>query len=148
MKQALLHLMWSLVLSLLAACTCPPGTANCDGECTVLTESAEHCGACGERCLGGALCIDGECVGGAPRGARTCSDDSACLNSSYCDGVERCIGGHCRTTGVIECDDGVACTRERCDEASRQCVSTPSDTLCPDGQRCTALDGASSTGCE
>jgi hypothetical protein len=39
------------------------------------------------------------------------------------------------------CDDGVACTRDSCDPASKACVHTPDDGLCGQGQRCDPAQG-------
>jgi hypothetical protein len=39
---------------------CTPEETNCGGECAVLDEDADHCGACGHSCLGGS-CNTGTC---------------------------------------------------------------------------------------
>ena len=144
MKRVLLA--WGLVLSALG-CTCPPGTADCDGDCVTLDEDELHCGGCGIQCRGGARCFDGTCVGEAPTN-RPCSRDDDCSNDVYCDGRERCLAGYCwPPTAPVACDDGVSCTTDRCDEETRQCVATAFDGRCPAGERCIDLDGTSESGC-
>ncbi|NIS35267.1 MAG: hypothetical protein GWO04_37355, partial [Actinobacteria bacterium] len=51
--------LWSALVVLAAACTCPPGTADCDGDCVSLETDEDHCGACGSVCGGGGLCREG-----------------------------------------------------------------------------------------
>jgi hypothetical protein len=54
-------------------------------------------------------------------------------------------GVGCEAGTAVACanEDGIACTVESCDEATQQCISTPSSDECPTGQFCT--DGV---GCE
>jgi hypothetical protein len=47
--------------------------------------------------------------------------------------------GTCR--GDAECDDGIACTRDGCDPASRTCAHRPDDALCTPPQLCGAALG-------
>jgi hypothetical protein len=55
-------------------------------------------------------------------------DDSQCQNGIYCDGVERCdLKLGCRLDEPITCSDGVACTINTCDEATKGCLSEPRD---------------------
>jgi hypothetical protein len=39
-------------------------------------------------------------------------------------------------TSDAQCDDGVACTDDRCDLATGMCTHTPDNTLCPSGFAC------------
>lgn len=41
--------------------TCRFGLPTCDGECVDLSEDARHCGACGNRCAAGSVCVQGQC---------------------------------------------------------------------------------------
>ncbi len=37
---------------------CADGLSRCNGECVELQANAEHCGACGEACEEGQLCVE------------------------------------------------------------------------------------------
>ena len=84
--------------------------------------------------------------GGTPDGAPAdsavfaiCEDDEDCDNDVYCDGQERCEGGQCERGLPVQCDDGLECTQDRCNEAARDCESVVPDE---DG------DGYPSAACE
>jgi hypothetical protein len=61
---------------------------------------------------GGTLCPDG--------GSEVCDD------GIFCTGVERCVAGTCQREPV-RCDDGIACSVDRCDRALDRCVSSAPD---------------------
>jgi hypothetical protein len=42
-------------------CVCPSDLATCGGGCVDLATDESHCGACGEACDTGAMCISGVC---------------------------------------------------------------------------------------
>ncbi len=67
--------------------------------------------------------------------------DTLCDNGQFCDGSETCdaILG-CQAGTPVNCDDGVACTNDACDEVGNVCVSTPSDTLCDNGLYCDGVE--------
>ncbi len=65
-----------------------------------------------------------------------CRADVDCANGAFCDGLERCVGGECQPGVVPDCDDGLDCTRDSCDEAARQCAHFADDALCSDGDSC------------
>ncbi len=71
-----------------------------------------------------------------------------CSDGLWCNGVERCqplLG--CRPGNPEPIDDGIECTRDRCDEDSDSVVHEPGDDLCHDGSECT-LDRCDATaGC-
>lgn len=56
--------------------------------------------------------------------AGTCASDSECSNASVCDGQERCEAGRCVAGAALRCDDGVACTADRCDPTAG-CMHPP-----------------------
>ncbi len=67
-------------------------------------------------------------------------DDNLCQNGQYCDGVESCDANlGCQDGTDPNCDDGIACTIDTCDEAADQCDHTPDNSSCSNGQFC---DGA------
>lgn len=77
--------------------------ATCDGKCVDLETSEEHCGECGNSCLGGpnatGECIAGDCVSGCAAGY--VEDQGACKNllGTYESYPAQCPG--CSTPNVI-----------------------------------------------
>ena len=71
--------------------------------------------------------------------AGPCTLDEECDDGNPCNGTETCEAGACvRLDTPPDCDDGVACTVDRCVAALGGCVHTPTDD---DG------DGSASTEC-
>ncbi|MFO0550608.1 MAG: lysyl oxidase family protein [Polyangiaceae bacterium] len=60
--------------------------------------------------------------------AASCSDDSEtntppkCGDDLFCNGVERLIDNTCVKLAEDPCDDGVECTTDSCDEATKTCA--------------------------
>ncbi len=77
-----------------------------------------------------------------------CTGDTDCDDGLVCNGIERCQAGTCAPGTMPICDDGIACTHDRCLEPSSgtapMCDAVPDDSLCPSGQSCGAT-GCSST---
>lgn len=105
--------------------TCSP--ANCDDQvgCTV------------DRCLDGicdnsaddALCeSDHRCDPVAGCVPTACAKDEDCDNGNSCDGVETCVGSRCQAGEPIKCDDGIACTIDRCEAG--KCSHEADDSAC------------------
>jgi len=70
-------------------------------------------------------------MGGVDFGMPECMADADCDDGAYCNGPERCIEGVCAAAeSEVSCDDGVACTVDRCDEGSDSCTATPDDGMC------------------
>lgn len=121
-----------LWMGLLAACgtekepeenECGAGRTLCGSVCVDLASSRTDCGACGNACAEGEVCIDSECTSVCETGRTFC--DGACVDldtdpencgacGNVCDQV--CQDGECR----IECSDG----KTDCDGA---CVDLGSD---------------------
>jgi hypothetical protein len=92
----------------------------------------------------GFLIDDVQVVGSTP-----CTTDAQCDDGAYCNGAEKCVGGTCQAGTAINCDDGVACTADSCNESTDACVHTPNDTLCSDGNACNGAEVCSATtGCQ
>lgn len=97
-------------------------------------------GRCGEReleCDDGVSCtVDfieetaGACAH-EPLDER-CDDGMFCTGREFCSPEDGCLAGE-----PPECDDGVACTDDRCDDAAAACVSEAVHGLCDDGIECT-----------
>lgn len=89
--------------------SCPAGTSACDGVCTQLASDPDHCGACGKKCQGGALCSAGQCV--CPAGSSLC--DGICVtlssDSQNCGSCGKdCGSGVCKS-GQCDCQGGLSC---------------------------------------
>ncbi len=58
--------------------------------------------------------------------AHECTTAAECSNGLFCDGEETCTHGVCGH-GPTGCDDHIACTTDRCDEAMRACTHRAPD---------------------
>ena len=159
-KSTLLTTLWSLTLSCLVLYACDgdggapsgsvynspcslEGEAICNDKCVDTRSDPEHCGACGEACPSGFLCVNGDCERGgcgAQEGERIC--DGACVDlntdGQHCGACNvtcaegaRCEGGDCLcATGLTECID--SCVNLEVDRA--HCGACFND--CASGQDC------------
>jgi len=68
-------------------------------------------------------------------------NDASCDNGLYCDGSESCnaISG-CQSGTPVNCNDGVTCTVDSCNEAADTCSNIPDNTACGDGLFCTGVE--------
>jgi hypothetical protein len=82
-------------------------------------------------------CGDDGSIGG-DAGATPCSTNADCDDGLPCNGEEVCSEAFCVQGSPLLCDDGMACTRDRCIDSRGGCVHDPEDL---DG------DGAASTDC-
>jgi hypothetical protein len=118
-----------------AACdTCSCGARECSGCARCIHPGvAEICDGIDNNC---ALGIDEEPVASV-----------SCLDVYYCNGLEYCSGGACQPGTPMNCDDGVDCTLDSCDEATDSCDHAPDDARCSDdlwcngAERCDPLAG-------
>jgi len=77
-----------------------------------------------------------------------CDTDAYCDDGSFCNGVETCSNGKCMGGMPLDCDDGVNCTVDDCDEAMQKCVHTPDHHICDDRLFCNGLESCdANTGC-
>lgn len=58
--------------------------------------------------------------------ARACFTDPDCDDGIWCNGVESCVEGLCSRTART-CDDGIACTRDFCNENMHACIAQAPD---------------------
>lgn len=138
-------------LGLLAALACAGCTIESHLACETVADCDDGVFCNGsERCSGGA-CAPGTppCTGEGPACADTSCDEDArtcrtillpsrCDDADACNGVERCdarLG--CVATSPPVCDDGLACTTDRCDPIA----GCTHDALDEDG------DGAAAIAC-
>ena len=103
-------------------------------------------GECGD----GTVDAGEDCDVGAANGATTCgcqadctyaSAGTSCADGEFCNGEETCDGAGACQAGTAECDDGVGCTDDSCDEVNDTCINAANDAYCPDdGQFCTGIE--------
>ncbi len=129
--------------------TGPPPSCQSDGDCDdgLFCNGAETCnllsGACeagtAPNCDDGVSCTDDSCNEGTDSCDNT-PNDGLCDNGLFCDGSETCSASlGCQAGAAPNCDDGVACTNDSCNEGSDQCDNVPDNGLCDNGLFC---DGA------
>jgi hypothetical protein len=62
--------------------------------------------------------------------------DAICDDGVWCNGEERCdVKAGC-VGSSRDCNDGIACTADSCDEGKKQCAHAPDDMACPISQAC------------
>ncbi len=145
---------------------CQSGTApDCDDSvvCTtdLCNEGTDTCdntpddGGCddGQFCNGAETCHAtlGCQAGGDPcpgqlcdEGSNSCFDcqiNGDCSDGIFCNGEEQCVAGSCQAGSAVNCDDGVGCTDDSCNEATDSCDNTANNANCDNGLWC---DGAES----
>jgi cysteine-rich repeat protein len=131
---------------------CPAGTVCNEG-----TDMCDPVTACGDGILDpGEDCDDGNQLDGDCCSANCQFEPmgSPCADAEFCNGEETCDGaGACQAGLPVDCDDGVDCTADACDEVNDECVSTANDNLCADDQLfctgqeiCDVVQGCVSTG--
>ncbi|MEM7586959.1 MAG: M36 family metallopeptidase, partial [Acidobacteriota bacterium] len=65
------------------------------------------------------------------------TNDSLCDDGAFCNGSETCDAvNDCQPGTTVDCDDGVSCTADACNEGTDSCDNAPNDSLCDDGQFC------------
>lgn len=69
-----------------------------------------------------------------------CGDDADCSDGIFCNGAELCASGVCVGGGAIDCDDGVGCTLDTCDETLDTCANTPNHASCSDPLFCNGAE--------
>ncbi len=126
--------------------TCVGCVLDTDCDDGVFCNGAETCDALGV-CQAGAPadCNDGVgCTADSCNEAASSCDnvpsDAACDNGLACDGVETCDAVlDCQAGAPVDCDDGVTCTVDACNEPSGTCTNVPNHAVCDNGSFC---DGA------
>lgn len=142
-----------------AAGTCNPASGLC------LNPPAPDGTACDDYniCTSGDMCIDGRCMGGAPRDcddANECTDDDCdaiagcvhepnrlpCNDGSACTTNDVCTRGRCVGGPSFNCEDDNPCTDDACDPTTG-CVHSPNTLPCDDGDACTTEDACQDGHC-
>lgn len=94
-------------------------------------------------CLPGEICDEVD-------GCRGCIDDFECDDGLFCNGRETCeiqnVAGQrglCVPGTPPDCNDGLSCTDDSCDEGNDQCVNEPVESRCNDGLFCNGIESCS-----
>ncbi len=69
-----------------------------------------------------------------------CTTDPECDDGLFCNGVETCVASACQVGTPVDCDDGVGCTDDSCNEATNQCDNVPNNANCDNGLFCDGLE--------
>jgi hypothetical protein len=136
---------------------CQAGSDPCPGE--LCQEGADICVGCladadcddGAYCNGAETCVAEICQSGTPVGCNDgvgCTDDSCneatdscdnvandglCADGSFCNGAEICDPVlDCQSGAPVNCDDGVTCTVDGCNEVTDGCDNMANDAICLD----------------
>jgi hypothetical protein len=77
-----------------------------------------------------------------------CVSATECDDGVFCNGAERCVAGQCAAGSVPPVDDGVACTKDRCEEPNR-IRHMADDKACDDGKLCNGQERCDTkSGCQ
>ena len=135
---------------------CQTGTPlDCDDQELCTTDSCDSITGCANvpvECPVGEQCdsADGQC-----KAEPECTVDADCNDGFFCNGSETCdtATGTCQPGTPVDCDDGVDCTVDTCNEVNDECVNTPDNSACPDDglfctgdEICDSVAGCVSTG--
>ena len=122
--------------------TCGPCQVDADCDDGLFCNGDETCdaGTCQDgsapNCDDGVACTVDSC-NGASDSCDNVTNDALCDNGLFCDGSETCsavLG--CQAGVSVDCDDGVGCTADSCNEASDSCNNVTNDGLCDNGVFC------------
>ncbi len=123
------------------ACVNTPNDSLCDDS--QFCNGVETCDAISDcqagtpiDCNDAVVCTADSCdeVGDACVNTAT---DALCDDATFCNGAETCDPiGDCQAGVAPDCNDGVACTVDMCDEGSAACLNGPNDSLCDNGAFC------------
>jgi hypothetical protein len=74
--------------------------------------------------------------------ATMCRTNEECDDRNVCNGTEQCVAGACVSSPPPVCNDGIACTEDRCDPRVG-CVAIPDNGRCDDGVFCNGVEQCS-----
>ncbi|MBR9691135.1 hypothetical protein GOV08_05640, partial [Candidatus Woesearchaeota archaeon] len=110
-------------------------TLYCDGveTCDVVNDCQAGINV---DCNDGVSCTSDSCI----ESSDSCMNDpqdSICDNSLFCDGGEFCDSvNDCQIGTPINCNDGVSCTVDSCNEGTNSCDNLGNDNTCDNGLFC------------
>ena len=93
-------------------------------------------------CDDGLDCTIDSCVDDYPNSGHCehIPDDAMCDDDIWCNGFETCNPNAGCVPGIPQCNDGVTCTVDVCDEVTLECSFTPNDVACDNGQWCDGIE--------
>jgi len=78
-----------------------------------------------------------------------CTTNGECDDGLYCNGVETCVSNSCQAGTAPNCNDGVSCTTDSCNESTDSCNNVPNNGACDDGLWCNGSETCNATlGCQ
>jgi hypothetical protein len=78
-----------------------------------------------------------------------CTVNADCNDGLFCNGTETCNAGSCQAGTAPNCNDGVSCTVDSCNESTDSCNNTPNNGLCDNGLFCDGTETCNATlGCQ
>ncbi|UCC29374.1 MAG: hypothetical protein JSU86_14375 [Phycisphaerales bacterium] len=116
-------------------CFVEPRVCDDDG---VFCNGVEECDSATGLCVSaGDPCAQGENCDEANDECRpACTTDADCDDDVWCNGLETCPVDTCQPGTAVDCDDGVGCTEDSCNENTDSCDNVANDANCDDGQFC------------
>ncbi len=131
-------------------CVFPPNSAPCDdGNPCTGTDTCSNGGCSGlpKPCNDNTSCTNDSCdpKTGACKFAPK-ADGAFCSDGQACTSPDRCTKGKCVGTPK-DCDDGVACTVDSCDQGNCKHAPAIDGTACNDGDPCTLTSACKSGQC-
>ncbi len=148
-KSSFRRMLAPFAILVLAGATVSAGTAL-----AFTCSSNADCSDRANQCDPGAKpCNDGICSPNDPDadniGCVLIPNNFKCDDGVFCNGTEYCDTNHgCRIPPAPDCNDDVACTADRCDEAQKKCTHTRRNSACSDGLFCNGTEVCTATGCE
>eukprot|EP00899_Mesostigma_viride_P021639 jgi/Mesvir1/29477/Mv25115-RA.1 len=121
----------------------PPCRSNADCDDGLYCNGPETCDSNGNcqpgippSCDDNVACTDDTCAEDTDSCAHT-PQNWRCQDGSFCNGRELCdpVAG-CQAGAPADCDDGVSCTVDACDDSLGGCVNTPDHAQCDNGLFC------------
>ncbi|HEY2387106.1 MAG TPA: hypothetical protein VGK30_09105 [Candidatus Binatia bacterium] len=85
-------------------------------------------------------CLVDRCPSTTSCDIHTAGDGSSCDDGLFCNGLAVCHGGSCVNGEAPDCDDGVTCTDDTCDEALARCKHTSRPNCCLEDVDCIDSD--------
>ncbi len=124
----------------------PPCTVDADCDDGAFCNGAEVCnaGVCeagtAMDCDDGVSCTNDSCNEGTDS-CDNVADDANCDDGAFCNGAETCDAvNDCQAGTAPDCDDGVGCTNDSCNEGSDSCDNVADDANCDDGAFCNGAE--------
>lgn len=113
-------------------------------------EAGDFCGQCNTNadCNDNVACTTDTCN----QQTHTCSNvvnNAACNDGQFCNGTETCNAQTGCVAGTpVNCNDGIPCTTDACNEATDACTHTPVNSVCNDNIFCNGAETCNAqTGC-